>query len=85
MSDEGKEYEQEVVDIRITRKEKLKLEMFLHMSTHYRKDEMEAWKRLSEEKDENGNIKFKNARSNAEFWKKQNEFLEDFLRRIEAL
>lgn len=38
------------------------------MTTNYRTGELETWKSLAQEKDENGNIKLKNAEINAKFW-----------------
>lgn len=45
------------------------LTCFLIMTTHYREKEAEAWEELSQEKDENGMPVFRNAKSNAEFWR----------------
>ena len=49
------------------------LAMYLNMSRAYREDEKKAWEKLAKELDKEGNLKFKHAASNAEFWEKMNE------------
>ena len=41
---------------------------YILMTTNYREREREAWKSLAQETDENGQIKFKNAQSNYEYF-----------------
>ena len=45
------------------------LQCYILMTTNHRKDEIKAWEELAQEKDENGAPKFKNAASNAQFWR----------------
>lgn len=45
------------------------LQCYILMTTNYRKGEIEAWEKLAQETDENGAPKFKNAASNAQFWR----------------
>lgn len=45
------------------------LQCYILMTTNHRKDEVEAWEKLAQETDENGAPKFKNAASNAQFWR----------------
>ena len=45
------------------------LQCYILMTTNHRKGEVEAWEKLAQETDENGAPKFKNAASNAQFWR----------------
>jgi hypothetical protein len=45
------------------------LQCYILMTTNHRKGEIKAWEELAQEKDENGAPKFKNAASNAQFWR----------------
>lgn len=45
------------------------LQCYILMTTNHRKGEVEAWEKLAQETDENGEPKFKNAASNAQFWR----------------
>lgn len=45
------------------------LQCYILMTTNHRKDEIKAWEELAQKKDENGAPKFKNAASNAQFWR----------------
>lgn len=45
------------------------LQCYILMTTNHRKGEIEAWEKLAQETDENGTTKFKNAASNAQFWR----------------
>jgi hypothetical protein len=45
------------------------LQCYILMTTNHRKGEIEAWEKLAQETDENGAPKFKNAASNAQFWR----------------
>lgn len=45
------------------------LQCYILMTTNYRKGELKAWEELAQETDENGAPKFKNAASNAQFWR----------------
>jgi hypothetical protein len=45
------------------------LQCYILMTTNHRKGEIEAWEKLAQETDENGTPKFKNAASNAQFWR----------------
>jgi len=67
------EWEQKKKTVTLTNGQWSSLTMYLNMSRAYREDEKNAWEKLAEELDEEGNPKFKHAASNAEFWKKMNE------------
>lgn len=62
--------------VTLTREEWCKLTTYILMTTQYRKGELEAWERLSQEKEEDGTPTFKNAESNAEFWRGMIEMIE---------
>ena len=65
------EWENQEVSITLTNKEWNRLDVFLLMSTHFREQERDGWRKLAEERDEFGNVVFRNAESNAEFWQSQ--------------
>lgn len=52
------------------------LTCYILMTTQHRKGEKEAWEKLAQEKDENGQPRFKNAQSNADFYEKLEKELE---------
>lgn len=86
MKDEEKqeyEYTRQEKAVTLTNEEWNSLVCFVLMTTQYRKGEAEAWERAAQEKDENGQIKYKNAQSNAEYWRNQNEVLEEILKKID--
>ncbi len=68
MENVNKEWEKEERTVTLTNAEWSNLTCYILMSTNHRTGELEAWRRLAQEKDEDGNIKFKNAESNANFW-----------------
>ena len=53
------------------------------MTTQYRTGELKAWQELAEEKEENGEPKFKNAAGNAEFWQQIERELEEIKKRVD--
>ena len=55
------------------------LQCYILMTTNHRKDEIKAWEELAQEKDENGAPKFKNAASNAKFWRDMEPQLQQIL------
>lgn len=59
------------------------LTCYLRMTTKYREGELGAWQELAKETDENGEQKFKNAPSNAEFWKMLILDIEEITKAIE--
>ena len=58
------------------------LTCYILMTTQHRKGELKAWEELAEEKDENGEPEFKNAASNAEFWRQLEQQLEEIKKRV---
>lgn len=77
------EWEQEKKTITLTNEQWSSLTMYLNMSRTYREGEKEAWEKLAEELDNEGNPKFKNAESNAKFWKKMNETIKDIKAKVD--
>lgn len=60
---------QEYCKIKLSQDERMKLDIFLLMTTRYREDEMKAWEELSKEKNEDGTPVYKNAEGNARWWR----------------
>ena len=59
------------------------LSCYLLMTTNYRKDEAEACQRLSQEKEEDGTLRFPNMESNARWWEKTNIEINDIQKAID--
>ncbi|MBR4589117.1 MAG: hypothetical protein IKO36_00520 [Bacteroidaceae bacterium] len=59
-----------------------KLKMFLLMSTNYRNDERDGWRKLAEKKDEDGNPMYSSAADNVQFWDEQIEAIDKILETI---
>lgn len=64
------------VTLELTEEQIDTLNIYLLMTTNYRKGEQEACEHLAKERNEDGTIKFPNMQSDAVFWKKQNEEIE---------
>lgn len=62
--------------IELTNEQWNTLTCYILMTTKHRKEEKEAWQNLAEETDENGQPRFKNAQSNADFYEKLETELE---------
>lgn len=59
---------QENCKITLSQDDRLMLDVFLLMTTKYRKQEMNTWEKLSNEKNEDGTPVYKNAKGNAKWW-----------------
>lgn len=77
------EWQRQKKTITLTNGQWSTLTTYLLLSTNHRKGEAKAWADLSEEKNEDGNAKYKNAASNAAFWSEMIEDLEVIRQRIE--
>ena len=55
------------------------LQCYILMTTKHREGELKAWEELAQETDENGAPKFKNAASNARFWRDMEPQLQQIL------
>ncbi len=55
------------------------LQVYILMTTKHREGELKAWEELAQETDENGTPKFKNAASNAQFWRDMEPQLQQIL------
>lgn len=64
------------ITLELTEEQASALDVYLLMTTSYRKKEYEACVRLAQEKNEDGTLKFEKMSKNADFWKKQNEMIE---------
>ena len=71
------EYENKKVAVELTNSQWNTLTCYILMTTQHRKGEREAWQQLATEKDENGQPKFKNAQSNAEYYESLEQTLAD--------
>lgn len=72
------------VTLELTEEQADALDLYLLMTTNYRKGEREAWESLAKERTEDGTLKFPNAPSNAVFWKEQNETIENILKILQG-
>ena len=72
------------VTLELTEEQADALDIYLLMTTNYGKGEREAWESLAKERNEDGTSKFPNAPSNADFWKKQNETIENILKILQG-
>ena len=61
------------------------LSVFLLMTTHFREQERDEWRKLAEERDEFGNVVFRNAESNADFWQSQIDLIAKVQTAIDAI
>lgn len=68
MNETTKAWEKEERTVTLTNEEWSNLTCYILMTTNHRTGELETWRSLAQEKDEDGNTKFKNAVSNAKFW-----------------
>lgn len=72
------------VTLELTEEQADALDLYLLMTTKYRKGEREAWESLAKERNEDGMLKFPNAPSNANFWKEKNETIENILKILQG-
>ena len=61
------------------------LTTYLLMTTKHREGEAKAWAELAEEREEDGSVKYKNAASNAQFWRETIEALEGIRKKIDEI
>lgn len=71
-----------MITLQLTRKEAVKLEMFLLMTTKFRQGELETHKKLAAQVDENGNPAFPESKDNIEFWSEQCEVMDAIQKRV---
>lgn len=69
--------------VTLTNEEWSALTTYLIMTTKYREGEAKAWAELAEEREEDGSVKYKNAESNAQFWREKIETLEEIRKKID--
>lgn len=74
--------EEEKFLVELTEEQISTLDVFLLITTNYRKKELEACERLSRRLDEEGNIRYPDMKSNAQYWKKQSEIIEEVQKAI---
>ena len=71
-----------MITLELSRNEAVKLEMLLLMTTKFREGELATYKKLAEEKDEDGNPLFPHAEDNIEFWAEQCQMMDSIQKRI---
>lgn len=81
--DNIKKWEETEVSVAMPNKLWSTLVCYILMTTQYRTGELKAWQELAEEKEENGEPKFKNAAGNAEFWQQIERELEEIKKRVD--
>lgn len=73
------------VTLELTEEQASALEIYLLMTTNYRKGERETWESLAKEQNEDGTLKFPNAPSNADFLERtkrnDREYIKNLVRR----
>lgn len=79
-----REWEQTPKTVTLTNAEWSTLTTYLLMSTRHRERELEAWEKLSKEKNPDGTPRFENAESNAEYWREMIAKLEQIRLKIDA-
>ncbi len=77
------EWRKEERTVTLTNEDWSKLDIFLLLTRNFRKNEEEIFKRGSQEKNEDGSLKYPNAVADAEFYKELNIRLEE-IRKIIA-
>ena len=80
-----KTWEETQKTVTLTNAEWNKLTVFVHLSTNYRKNELDSWTRLAKEKNEDGTPTFKNAEDNARFWKETIEEIDRIIAIIDGM
>lgn len=72
-------WEQQPKTVTLTNELCSTLQCYILMTTKHREGELKAWEELAQETDENGAPKFKNAASNARFWRDMEPQLQQIL------
>ena len=73
----------EKVILELTSEQLDSLHFFLLITEKYRKDEQEACESLSKRKKADGTLEFPKMKSNAEFWEKKNENIDEIIKIVE--
>lgn len=71
--------------ITLTEEQLTDLETYILMTTDYRKRERETWKKLGEERSEEGKPRFPNAESNSLFWEEMDARLNEIAKIIHGV
>lgn len=81
-STEAISWEQQPKTVTLTNELCSTLQCYILMTTKHREGELKAWEELAQETDENGAPKFKNAASNAQFWRDMEPQLQRILKTL---
>lgn len=84
MKNETPDYANEKRVITMTHEQASLLTSYILMTTQYRRREAEAWAKLAEEREPDGTPSFKNAKSNADFYRELDGKLEEIRHIIDA-
>lgn len=68
------------INIELTREQVIKLRVYIDLTEQYLKDEQKSWSEMSTEVDENGNVKYQHAKSNADCLAEVIEAIDDIQR-----
>lgn len=80
---EATSWEQETKTVTLTNKLWHILQFYILSDTHNREERLKVWEELAQETDENGELKFKNAVSNAEFLRDMELQLQQILKALD--
>lgn len=76
-------WEQQPKTVTLTNELCSTLQCYILMTTKHREGELKAWEEMAQETDENGAPKFKNAASNAQFWRDMEPQLQQILEALD--
>lgn len=76
-------WEQQPKTVTLTNELCSTLQCYILMTTKHREGKLKAWEEMAQETDENGAPKFKNAASNAQFWRDMEPQLQQILEALD--
>lgn len=82
-SAEATSWEQQPKTVTLTNRLWHILQFYILSDTYHRKEKLKMWEELAQETDENGELKFKNAVSNAEFLRDMELQLQQILKALD--
>lgn len=81
----SKEWSSTIRKVELTNEQINTLVCYILRTTQYRKGEREAWEELAKEMNEDGTPKFKNAKSNAEYYVELEDKLEEIRKVLDGV
>lgn len=70
--------------VTLTNAQWTRLSTYILMTTQYRNAELDAWKSMQKEKNDDGTPVFKNANNNIKFWRNTIKILEEIQKTIDT-